>query len=523
MFDRWLRFPIHGYLQTLGAAIVAFGMPLNKVLMSIGTIWLAANLLIKADFEAYKKVIQTNRIVQSLLLFLAIYLISLAWSENMAYAMWDLRTKLPFFALPLSLILLPVARAHYAYIFAVFFISLLITSGINVFSYHQNPEAKFEDIRYLSRFGSHIRYGIIVVFAIALCILYFFKTNEIWLKLMSIVGIAWFGYYTFISQVLSAYVALIVLLVVLLALFFYLQPSKLVRYVGWTLQITFIVLLFGWIYNFFKIDEKAFQVALNELPTHSKSGEPYKHDLSYKMLENGNLVMVNIAERELRDSWNNRANIPYDSLDNKGQPIFGTILRYMTSLGLTKDHEGVAQLTSEDIALIEQGVTSAFYAENHWKNRLEGLKVQVYNYHNGFSPSGHSLLQRIEHWKTAMYIIQQNWLFGVGIGDVQDAFDHAYKEMNSPLEEAYWNRSHNQFLTIFIATGIIGLFGFLLIWFFSIASAFKHQNWWLLAFIVVVIASFLPEDTLETQQGVTFVGFFLGFLPMINAEEKLKL
>ncbi|MCC5922560.1 MAG: O-antigen ligase family protein [Crocinitomicaceae bacterium] len=516
MFDRWLRFPIHGHLQALGAAIVAFGMPLNKVLMSIGTIWLAANVLIKADFKSYKKVVQTNRIVQALLLFLAFYLVSLAWSQNLEYAIWDLRTKLPFFALPFSLFLLPVAREHYGYVFAVFFISLCITSGINILSYHQNPEAKFEDIRYLSRFGSHIRYGIIVVFAIALCTLYFFRTHQIWLKIMSLTGIAWFGYYTFISQVLSAYVALMALFAVLMALFFYLQPSKLIRYGGWTLQVTIIILMFSWIYNFFKIDEKTFHIELSELPIHSKSGEPYKHDLSYKMLENGNLVMVNIAEHELRNSWNNRASIPYDSLDNKGQPIFGTILRYMTSLGLTKDNEGVAQLSANDIALIEQGITSAYYAENHWKNRLEGLKVQVYNYHNGFSPSGHSLLQRIEHWKTAMYIIQQNWLIGVGVGDVQDAFDNAYEEMNTPLEKDYWNRSHNQFLTMLVATGFIGLICFLLIWYFSIVNAFNHQNWWLLAFVVVVIASFLPEDTLETQQGVTFVGFFLGFLPMLN-------
>lgn len=519
MFDRWLRFPIHGYLQTLGAAIVAFGMPLNKVLMSIGTIWLAANVIIKADFQSYRKVILSNRILQSLILFLFIYLISLLWTQNISYAFWDLRTKLPFFALPLSLLLLPIERKHYNYIFAVFFISLMITSGINIFSYHQNPEAKFEDIRYLSRFGSHIRYGIIVVFAIGICALAFFKTKYIWQKVISFIGIVWFGYYTFISQVLSAYVALFALVFILIGLFFYLQKSLVIRYCGWLIQLGLVLSLFIWAYHFFKVDEKAFEIELSELATHSKGGEPYKHDLTYKMLENGNMVMINIAEDELKNAWNKRASIPYDSLDNKGQRIFGTILRYMTSLGLTKDHEGVAQLTSEDIALIEQGVTSAFYAENHWKNRLEGLKIQIYNYQNGFSPSGHSLLQRMEHWKTAIYIIQENWLFGVGIGDVQDAFNGAYEDMNSPLEEDYWNRSHNQFLTIFIATGVIGLICFLLIWYFSIRSALNHQNWLLLAFIVVVIASFLPEDTLETQQGVTFVGFFLGFLPMLSAKE----
>jgi O-antigen ligase len=87
------------------------------------------------------------------------------------------------------------------------------------------------------------------------------------------------------------------------------------------------------------------------------------------------------------------------------------------------------------------------------------------------------------------------------------------------LDESLWNRSHNQFLTFWVSFGIFGLISFLLIWYFSLVQAIQSKNWMSLLFILIALTSFISEDTLETQQGVTFVAFFLGVLPFLRKNE----
>jgi O-antigen ligase len=68
-------------------------------------------------------------------------------------------------------------------------------------------------------------------------------------------------------------------------------------------------------------------------------------------------------------------------------------------------------------------------------------------------------------------------------------------------------RTHNQYLTIWMSVGLIGILFCLLLSFQMIKSA-KRYSLVALIYTMIVLISFLTEDTLETQAGVTFVGFF---------------
>jgi O-antigen ligase len=124
-------------------------------------------------------------------------------------------------------------------------------------------------------------------------------------------------------------------------------------------------------------------------------------------------------------------------------------------------------------------------------------------------PNGHSLLQRLEYWRTSLKIIQQNWLFGVGTGDLQMAFDEQYEQDNSKLNKENRLRAHNTYLTVWITFGVLSLLFFFLIVKYFLAMI-KYENYLGLAFITIAIVTFFIEDTLETQTGVTFFSFFYG-------------
>ncbi|MEZ5147539.1 MAG: O-antigen ligase family protein [Bacteroidales bacterium] len=58
----------------------------------------------------------------------------------------------------------------------------------------------------------------------------------------------------------------------------------------------------------------------------------------------------------------------------------------------------------------------------------------------GLNPGGHSVIQRFEYWKTAVRIISKHFIFGVGTGDVKQAFIDEYQSGKSVLAPQYQHR-----------------------------------------------------------------------------------
>lgn len=505
MLDKLFGFRIHNTLHLVGFFLLCFGVPINKVVMSIGTIWCIANLLLEADFKTYYENLKKNRLF---ILFFGVNImlfIALLWTNNLEYAFHDIRVKLPLFVIPLVYVAKPIQLKDIHYGFLFFCLSLLITSIINFYNYATDfNNGMIKDVREMSHFGSHIRYSLFVAFGAGIALLKTIKRDKyyiIWAVLF-----AWFSFYMLKSQIFGGLIAYGFMLGGLFLYSLYKLKSSAIKMV----LLATVILIVGFgsfkLYSFLKPDSISPENL--ELTAFSKEGNPYKHDLSVPIFENGRYVLTFISEKELRRDWPKRSELHLDSLDAKNQKVLFTLLRYLTSKDLHKDAAGLAKLSDEEIKYIEQGIPSVQYLETGVMERLYGLKFEIQQYKNEADPTGHSLLQRFEHWRAGTAIIKENWLIGVGTGDVQDAFNKKYNELNSKLDKKHRKRAHNQFLTFWISFGIVGFLFFILFWFLFIKKIIKTKNSFALAFALIAIASFLPEDTLETQQGVTFIALF---------------
>jgi len=218
---------------------------------------------------------------------------------------------------------------------------------------------------------------------------------------------------------------------------------------------------------------------------------------------------VYVCDKELRTAWNERSNIPYDSTDERKQPLTFTLVRFLASKGYRKDAEGVKQLSEKEVRSIERGIANVNYQEiSSIHSRLLQIMWEFDQFIKGGNPSGHSVTQRLVFWKVAWGICSKNFFTGVGTGDLPEAYKSQYESMHSSLDENRRLRSHNQYLAIMVAFGIFGLIYFLYALFYPVVKYRRKIGFLFAAYFIIAILSMLTEDTIETQAGATFVAFF---------------
>ena len=490
-------------LHYLGTLLLVIGMPSSKVLMSLGTMVLALVFVLGFQLRTTITSFRANKLLVPLLAFVFIHLISLVWTSNFTYAADDLRIKVPLLLLPIFYTVRPIQKANIQTIFlGLFVLTVVAISGYNFLAYQGIiGNYTYIDFREMSLFGSHIRFGLMVAFAAGICLIRFYKTR--W-SIIAIVLFCWLSYYTYYSQVVSGFIAW---LIVVFSIGFYTiyKKSKTTAFLS-IILLLITVISFS---SFFVLKSTQISPAKKQhYPTQTSRGNHYFHDTLSEKNKHGDPIMVNICEVELREEWSKVSKISYDGQDLKHQFLKNTLIRFMDSKNLKKDGEHFKQLSKSDIKAIEKGIADVNDQKIGLLSRLNGLNYQLTN---SSDPNGHSLLQRIEYWKTAIQIIQNNWLIGVGVGDVQNAFDKQYKINHTLLTKNNQLRAHNSYLTSWISFGIlgIGLFCWMIIYFLHYFT--REKQVLPILFMLIVMASFLLEDTLETQMGVTFFAFFYSF------------
>ena len=144
--------------------------------------------------------------------------------------------------------------------------------------------------------------------------------------------------------------------------------------------------------------------------------------------------------------------------------------------------------------------------------RVRQIVWELTRYRSEQDANGHSVTQRIEYWKAALHIIRQYPFFGVGTGDMPEAFTHAYAQTGSKLEVAYRLRSHNQLLALTVAFGLAGGLYFIFLLVFLLRHPNAKQGMLFIGWWIIFVLSIISEDTLETQPGATFFGLFVSLL-----------
>ncbi len=508
------RAALHSYIYIGGILLLAASLPLSPFMVTLSQIILAANWIAEDNIKNKLQLVLERK---SLFIFLLIFLVHILWlvhTQDFAYALKDLKIKLPILILPLVIGTGRKLRENeLKIILLVFTGTLIISSLFSIYTLSKQTIHTIADFREISLFISHIRLSLLVNIAI-FSLLYMLVTGSFqWNRIVRNglwIALGWLMLFLFILQSVTG-----IMIFIITGFLFLLRFSPRFEKRYWYIRYPLLYGLSGLIslmsvYTLFVIISfSKGEIGEDQLKYFTPSGNPYVHYPENRKIENGNFVWINIAETELSREWNRRSSIDYWEQDLQGHDLRHTLIRYLTSLGMDKDSAGVAQLTETDIMNIERGVANHIYKNNKWiYPRIYQLIWEIDNYRKGGNPSGHSLAQRFEYWKTGYDIIKQHFFFGVGTGDVALAYERQYKENETELAPEWQLRAHNQFITFFISFGIIG---FIIVMFGMIAPFFlEKREQQILPFIFACIAllSMLNEDTMETQAGATFFALF---------------
>ncbi|NVO02405.1 MAG: O-antigen ligase family protein [Bacteroidetes bacterium] len=133
-------------------------------------------------------------------------------------------------------------------------------------------------------------------------------------------------------------------------------------------------------------------------------------------------------------------------------------------------------------------------------------------------------IDRIPIWMISSEVIQENFIIGVGSGDVSDALLKKYKIYKLQSLESNKYNTHNQYLETFIAVGLIGFIIFILWLFYPLflKRNYTKRNFLILIFIGIISINFLFETALNTISGVIFIAFFYSFLLFASNQKMAK-
>jgi hypothetical protein len=442
--------------------------------MSASLILHALFFLVAGNYKAFWQRLIANKWLLLLLAFWCLHALSLFWSTDLNEG-WDaIRVRISIVSLPFLYIGTLSFKQQQIITYArVLMLAIVVVIGLNVAHYVvliQNNLAL--DIRQLSWFGSHIRFGILVSFS---GILAFYLWKKKFLPTLLLVAyLLLIGIYTLYSQTFSALIsAAFVLLIIGYDL---IHSTRFSRMIG---------------IGFMCVTGVAGAIAIKVIATPNPTC--------------GSFVSLEEANR----AWALRSEFPLDSLDRKGQGLTRTAERYLCAKEVSLTATSIQKLSQEDVLNIENGFTSEHSANGGIWSRVEEVKFEL---HEAKDPNGHSLLQRIAYWKTAWAVINDHPWIGVGIGDIDKQMNIKYEEIGTQLNPENRNRSHNMYLTTWMGIGVLGFILLLACIVYFGWIGFKEHHLVLLAFSIIVFFTMCLEDSLETQAGASFFGFFIAIL-----------
>jgi hypothetical protein len=517
--DKYQAVSKNVYLYLLTA--LAISLPVSPFLISLSQILLIINWIFEGDFHRKFHVIKTRKSLQLFLLIYSIHVLWLVGSKDWSFAMDDLKIKLPLLVIPI--VIATSMTLEYKELHKLLSFFILSTVAVSLFStaisYNLTPYIA-SDSRQISPFISHIRFSLLIAIAI-LTLLHWIKEAGGTFKRVHfyyLIIVIWLVCFLMLLKSLTGLVILAVTTFILIIRFIKNIKNQFLK-IGFILGLYcipfFSIILIVNVYNdFYNIR----QVDIKSLEKTTVNGNTYVHIPDDWATENGHKVWIYLCESELRKEWNKRSKVKLDSLDQKKQPLCYTLIRYMTSKGLRKDSAGIVKLSGRDITNVQHGLTNYLF-ENKWslKSRIYEVIWEIDYYKHSNVVNEHSVTQRIIYAKIALTLIKDNFWFGIGSSNIPMRYKQYYKEHETGLAYKWQRHTHNQFLRIFLAFGLIG---FLVVMAAFIIPPFLEKKWssyFFYMIFLIIFLSFLNEDTLETQVGVTFsVYFYCLFLWGVN-------
>jgi len=507
------RQQIHEQVYFYTLILIVVSLPLSIFTTSMFQLLLLLNWLVELRFrEKWQKVV-SNRALQLFLLIFGLHVVGLLWSSDLAYALHDIKIKLPLLAFPVIIATSrPLTAWEVRRILLFFSLGVLAASMASLLKLAGWISGGMEGYRDLSLFISHIRFSLMVVLALLVSVYFLFikrKGIPVAEKVYYASVLIWFPIFLVLLKSLSGIViaGLLAFFILLRTVFEIRDPV--IRFM--VLVPVLMIPLFSILYlshaieRFYQIE----QVDEEKLDRYTAEGNPYKHRPWYKEVENGHYTWLYVCEEELEREWNRVSSLGYRDQTSSGQSVRVTLIRFLTSRGLRKDASGVKQLTAPEIEAIEKGTTNYLFMKRfRLYPRMYEVLWEIDRYHRGYAPNEKSVVQRYLYLQAGWSIAREHLLLGVGNGDVKKEFKSYYEAVDSPLEPRWRLRAHNQFLTFMISFGVPGMLIFIWALVAPLFLARRQRSFLATGFLVLLMLSMLSEDTLETATGAAFSALF---------------
>lgn len=514
-----LRQRIHSIIYFLLLLLGLVSMPASNYTMNMAWVLMAANWLLEWDMHDKFAHLDRRYLLQAWLVLMAVHVVGLLWSHNMAYGLDDIRKKLPLLLVPLVVMTSkPLSGRQYRVLLWGYATSVFCVSLVGWYRYLTIDDLPYREI---VPFISHIRYSLNVCMVVVLLGWQVVRARRAAWRWMSV---ALGCYFVLFLLLLQSYTGVVVLLAVSLMLLFReagLMHSRVLRVAIPAVALSVVAVVVAMIAYHVAGYYRLIPSAKAPLAVTTVNGNRYHH-LCDGLIENGNYVNNYLCEEELDEQWKRVTGHGTESLTATGYPVRGALIRYLNALGLTKDSAGVAQLSATDVEWIEKGVANPVYLRRiSMKRMVYVMCFERENYRCYRTVKNFTMLQRFELWKTGWRVFENHWLIGVGTGDVVDCCHEQLAADGSDLAGTT-KHTHNQYLTLLIAFGVVG-FGVIVL---AFARAWRRERIGqcapLLSVWVISLISFLTEDTLETLAGCMFVVLLTSLFATYRLSPKIK-
>lgn len=144
------------------------------------------------------------------------------------------------------------------------------------------------------------------------------------------------------------------------------------------------------------------------------------------------------------------------------------------------------------------------------KWRIESVLLSNSFDRNQTKEEGIQMRERL--WKSAYEVFENNYIFGVGTGDFKEALDEVYKSHKYRVQYRFKMNSHNQYLSVMVSNGLIGILLFMLYLLYPLVLYIKYKNWGLVALTCLFMLCFITESYLYTNKGVIVVAFVISLM-----------
>jgi len=115
---------------------------------------------------------------------------------------------------------------------------------------------------------------------------------------------------------------------------------------------------------------------------------------------------------------------------------------------------------------------------------------------------------RLHIWKSALSVARENLILGVGTGDATNELKEEF--VSRGYIDGYYDNlnAHNQFLSILLENGLIGLIIFVGTLVYMVTMAIKQSNILYGMFVITIVVFFTFETMLNRLAGVSFFSLF---------------